>query len=322
MRSIVCLIIAISVLPAISPAVAQATYPQRPVRLIYGFPAGNDAVPRIYADKLGEALGRPIIFENVTGAGGNIAADRVAKAAHDGYTIGILGNANIVINVMLYPQLSYDPKRDLIPISLIYRYANVLVVNKELPVRSVQDLVSLARAQPGKLMYGHNGIGTTTHLSAEIVKTMAHVDLLEVPYRGPSPVLTDLLSGRINMSFQSPSNTLALVRDGKIRGLAVTSLKRSEVAPDLPTMDESGFPGFETTVWYGLFAPTGTPSSVVYQLGRETVRIMSSEEIRKRVLELGQVPVGNTFSEFADVIESDFPYWARVINEAGIKPME
>jgi tripartite-type tricarboxylate transporter receptor subunit TctC len=322
MRSIVCSIIAISVLSATGPAVAQATYPQRPIRLIFGFPAGNDAVPRIYADKLGEALGRPIIFENVTGAGGNIAADRVAKAAPDGYTIGILGNANIVINVMLYRQLPYNPKRDLIPISLIYSYANVLVVNKDVPVRSVQDLVSLARARPGKLIYGHNGTGTTTHLSAEIVKTMAHVDLLEVPYRGPSPVLTDLLSGRITMSSQSPSNTLALVRDGKIRGLAVTSLKRSQVAPDLPTMDESGFPGFETTVWYGLFAPTGTPSSVVDQLGRETVRIMSSEEMRKKVLALGQVPVGSTSAESADIIQGDFPYWERVIKEAGVKSIE
>jgi tripartite-type tricarboxylate transporter receptor subunit TctC len=235
MKSIFRLIIALSVLSTIAPAAAQAPYPQRPVRVIFGFPAGNDVTPRIFADKLAEALGRPTIFENVTGAAGNIAADRVAKAPPDGYTIGILGNANIVINVMLYPQLSYDPKRDLIPISLIYSYANVLVVNKDVPVNSVQELVSLARSSPGSLIYGHNGMGTTTQLSAEILKTMANVDIRDVPYRGPSPVLTDLLSGRITMTFQAPSNTLALLREGKIRGLAVTSLKRSPAISDLPT---------------------------------------------------------------------------------------
>jgi tripartite-type tricarboxylate transporter receptor subunit TctC len=151
---------------------------------------------------------------------------------------------------------------------------------------------------------------------------MAHVDLLEVPYRGPSPVLTDLLSGRIAMSFQSPSNTLALMRDDKIRGLAVTSLKRSQVIPDLPTMNESGFPGFETSVWYGLFVPVGTPSTIVDRLGRETTRIMASEEMRKRVFELGQNPIGSTSAELSDVIQSDFPYWARIIKEANVKPLD
>ena len=202
MKSILLSIIALSVVSTIAPAAAQAPYPQRPVGVIFGFPAGNDVTPRIFAEKLGEALGRPTIFENVTGAAGNIAADRVAKAPPDGYTLGILGNANIVIDVMLYPQLSYDPKRDLVPISLIYSYANVLVVNKDVPVNSVQELVSLARSSPGSLIYGHNGMGTTTQLSAEILKTMAHVDIRDVPYRGPSPVLTDLLSGRITMTFK------------------------------------------------------------------------------------------------------------------------
>ena len=292
------------------------------LEFIFGFPAGNDVTPRIFAEKLGEALGRPTIFENVTGAAGNIAADRVAKAPPDGYTLGILGNANIVINVMLYPQLSYDPKRDLVPISLIYSYANVLVVNKDVPVNSVQELVSLARSSPGILIYGHNGMGTTTQLSAEILKTMAHVDIRDVPYRGPSPVLTDLLSGRITMTFQAPSNTLALLREGKIRGLAVTSLKRSPAIPDLPTIDKSGFPGFQTSVWYGLFAPAGTSSSITDRLGREAAKIMASEEVRQKVFGFGLVPLGGTSGEFADVIKGDFPYWAKVIKEAGVKPLD
>jgi tripartite-type tricarboxylate transporter receptor subunit TctC len=297
---------------------AQTSYPEQNIRLVYGFPAGNDIVTRIFADKLSEALGKPVIVDNVTGAGGNIAADRTAKAAPDGYTIGFLAAANITINPNIYNRLTYDPINDLVPITQIYGYANLLLVNNDVPASNVEQLVALARANPGKLAYGYNGIGTTTHLSAELFKTMAHLNIPGVPYRGPSPVAADLISGQIAMTFNSPGPLLPLVREGKIRALAVTSKTRAPFAPDLPTMDESGFPGFETIVWFGLFVPSGTPTPIIEKLNRESVKIMSSPEVRKRIFDLGQVPLGNTPAEFAEIIKTELPYYARLIKDAGI----
>src|SRR5262245_61667154 len=190
---------------------AQTNYPEKSIRLLYGFPAGNDVVARIFADKLAEALSKPVIVENITGADGNIAADRTAKAAPDGYTVGVLTGANITINATLHKKLPYDPVKDLIPVSLIFGYPNVLLINNEVPAKTVKELVALARAQPGQLTFGHNGAGTTSHLSAEIFKSMAAIDIQDVPYRGPSPVLTDLVSARITMTFNAPGPTMPLV---------------------------------------------------------------------------------------------------------------
>ena len=303
-------------------AAAQPSYPDRAIRLLYGFPAGNDIVTRIYADKLAEALGKPVVVENVTGAAGNIAADRTAKAVPDGHTIGVLTGANITINVTLYRKLPYDPSKDLLPVSLIFGYPNVLLVNNDIPAKNVEELVALARAQPGKLTFGHSGIGTTTHLSGEILKSMARIDIQDVPYRGPSAVLSDLVSSRIAMTFSTPTVSLPLAREGKIRALAVTSEARAPFAPELPTMDESGFPGFETTVWFGLFVPAGTAAPIVERLNRETAAIMALPDVRKRLLEIGIVPLVSTPAEFVAMIAAETPYWARVIKDAGIKPME
>jgi tripartite-type tricarboxylate transporter receptor subunit TctC len=301
---------------------AQMNYPDKNIRLLYGFPPGNDIVTRIYADKLAEALGKPVIVENVTGAAGNIAADRTAKAAPDGYTIGVLTGANITINVTLYRKLPYDPVRDLIPVSLIFGYPNILLITNDVPAKSVEELVAVARAQPGKLTFGHNGAGTTTHLSGEIFKSMARIEIQDVPYRGPSAALSDLISGRIAMTFNTPTVTLPLAREGKARALAVTSRSRAPFAPDLPTMDESGFPGFETTVWFGLFAPAGTPAPIIDKLNRETAAVMALPDVRKKLLDIGIVPRTSTSAELAAMIATETPYWSRVLKDAGIKPIE
>jgi tripartite-type tricarboxylate transporter receptor subunit TctC len=306
-------------------AVSGATagnYPERGIHLLYGFPPGADIVVRMLADRLAEILQKPIIVENVTGAGGNIAADRTAKAKPDGYTFGILNSASIVINPSLYSKLPYDPVKDLAPVAQVWGYPNVLVVNNDAPVNDVHGLVNLARAEPGKLSFGHSGFGTTQHLAGELFKSMAGVDIQGVPYRGPPQITADLLAGRISMSFLSTGGSFWLMRERKIRPLAVTSSTRASFFPDLPTMREAGFPGFEMTVWFGLFAPAPTPAFIVDKMNRLTVQIMRSEDVRRRLGEIGFAPLGSSPTQFAQVIEAEIPYWARLIKDHDIKQID
>jgi len=304
------------------PVLAQSNYPDRNIRMLFGFAPGVDTVARLLADKLSVAIGKPVIIENVTGAAGNIAADRLAKATPDGYTIGVLVAANVVVNGSLYKKLSYDPLRDLAPVTQVYGYPDVLVVNNDVPAKNVAELVALARASPGKLTYGHSGVGTSLHLAGELLNAMAHIDVQQVPFRGSSLVVTDLMGGRVTMSFIPPTVTLSMVLDGKVRALAVTSLKRAPFLPDVPTMDESGFPGFDVTSWFGMFAPAGTPVTVIDRLNRETVKIMALPDMHDKLDAIGIVPLGNTPAEFADAIKAEMLYWARVIKETGIKQIE
>jgi tripartite-type tricarboxylate transporter receptor subunit TctC len=304
------------------PAIAQTNYPERNIRLIFGFPPGSDLMTRILADKLAEAFGKPVVVENVTGAAGNIAADRVAKALPDGYTIGVLANSNVVINVSLYRQLSFDPARELAPITQLFGYPNVLVVNNDVPVKSVEELVALARGAPGKLTYGHSGLGTTQYFSGELLKLMAPIDVQQVAYRGPPQILTDLIGGQITMTFINPSNSLPLIHQGKIRALAVTSLKRVPFAPDLPTLNESGFNGFDVTAWFGVFAPSRTPTSIIEKLNRETTRIIALPDVRAKLFDLGFVPLSNTPAEFGEIIKTETSYWALLVKDLGIQRIE
>jgi tripartite-type tricarboxylate transporter receptor subunit TctC len=322
MRSITVAAACVFIASSAVSVVAQTSYPDRNIRLLYGFPPGNDLVARIYAEKLGESLGKPVIVENLTGAGGNIAADRTAKAWPDGYTIGLLPSANIIINTIVYRKLPYDPVNDLIPVTQIFGYPNLLLVNNEVPATTVQELVTLARKQPGSLSYGHNGLGTTTHLAAELFKLMGQVQIQEVPYRGPSPVVTDMISGRITMTFNAPGPLLPLVRERKIRPLAVTSRSRAPFAPDLPTMEESGFAGFDFVVWFGVFVPAKTPSFIVEKLNRESAKIMDSPDMVKRLSDLGNVPLKSSPAEFAALIKAEKPFWARIVRDAGVEPIE
>src|ERR1700681_4556784 len=255
-------------------ASAGSSYPNRPVKILVGFTPGTapDLVARILADRFAEVWGTPFVVENIPGAGSNIATDRVAKAAADGYTLLMGGNSSLVINPSLYETLPFDPIRDFAPISQVFIAANVLSVPPELPVKTVAELVALAKAQPGKLTYAHAGVGTSQHLAAELFKYMAHVDIAPVPYRGTTALIPDLLAGRITMSFANIVNVVPLAREGKLRALAITSIKRSVLAPDLPTMAESGFPVFEAVPWFGLLTPTGTPKDVLDKLYGETVK--------------------------------------------------
>jgi tripartite-type tricarboxylate transporter receptor subunit TctC len=302
-------------------ALAQSSYPNRPVKILVGFTPGTapDLAARILADRFTDVLGSAFVVENVPGAGSNIATDRVAKATADGYTLLMGGNSSLVINPSLYETLPFDPIKDFAPISQVFIAANVLAVPSALPITSVPELVALAKANPGKLSYGHAGVGTSQHLAAELFKYMAHVDIAPVPYRGTTALMPDLLASRITMSFANIVNVLPLAHEGKLRALAITSIKRSALAPDLPTMAEQGYPGFEAVPWFGLLAPAGTPNDVLDKLHDETVKALALPEVRKKFDELGLEPVGNTPAEFAAVIRKETPEWATVIRNAGIK---
>jgi tripartite-type tricarboxylate transporter receptor subunit TctC len=302
-------------------ASAQSSYPERPVKILVGFTPGTapDLVARILADRFAEVWGVGFVVENVPGAGSNIATDRVAKAPADGYTLLMGGNSSLVINPSLYETLPFDPLKDFATISQVFIAANVLAVPIELPVKTVAELVRLAKAEPGKLSYGHAGVGTSQHLGAELFKYMAHLDIAAVAYRGTTALMPDLLAGRISMSFANIVNVMPLAREGKLRALAITSVKRSSLAPDLPTMAESGFPGFEAVPWFGLLAPAGTRKDVLDKLHAETVKALAMPDVRKKFEELGLEAVGNTPAEFTEVIRRETPEWAKVIGDAGIK---
>ena len=308
---------------AAGPAFAQG-YPDQGVRIVVGFPPGvaPDITARLLADKLGEAWGKPVVVENVTGAGSNIATDRVAKATADGYTLLMGGNSALVMSPSLYDRLPYDPVKDFAPISQVFVAANLLVIHPDVPAKTLPEFVALARTQPGKLTYGHAGVGTSQHLAAELFKFIEHVDIQPVAYRGTTAVLPDLLAGRLTMSFANILNALPLARDGKLNAFAVTSRKRSGAAPDMPTMAELGYPGFEAVPWFGLMAPAGTPPAIIDKVHRESTRILAQPDIRKRLTELGLDVIGNTPAEFAAVIKAEIPQWAAVIKGAGIKASE
>src|SRR5438445_8447390 len=321
MRLVACLFAALFVLLTARTPARQTNYPPRPVKTLVGFTPGTapGLAARILADRFSEIWSTPSVVENIPGAGSNIATDRVAKAAADGYMLLMGGNSSLVINPSLYETLPFDPLRDFAPISQIFIAANVLAVPPELPVKTVAELVALAKAEPGKLSYGHAGVGTSQHLGAELFKYMAHVDIATVPYRGTTALMPDLLANRITMSFANIVNVVPLAREGKLRALAITSIKRSALAPDLPTMAESGFPGFQAVPWFGLLAPIGTPKDVLEKLLDETIKALAMPEVRRKFDELGLEPVGNTPAEFAAIIRKETPEWAEVIKDAGIK---
>jgi tripartite-type tricarboxylate transporter receptor subunit TctC len=321
MKLAVKLFAALTVLLAAQTASAQSTYPNRAVKILVGFTPGTapDVVARILADRFAQVWGAPFVVENIPGAGSNIATDRVAKAVADGYTLLMGGNGALVINPSLFETLPFDPIKDFAPISQVFIAANVLVLPPEQPVKTVADLVALARAEPGKLSYAHAGVGTSQQLAAELFKYRAHLDIKGVPYRGTTAFMPDLLANRITMSFANITNVMPLVREGKLRALAITSIRRSALAPELPTMAESGFPGFEAVLWFGLLAPAGAPKDVLDRLHDETVKALAMPEVRQKFDELGLEPIGNTPAEFATVIQKETPAWAKVIREAGIK---
>ncbi len=319
MKLVFSLVAALTMLAAPGSAFGQTNYPEKPIRILVGFTVGGppDIVARLLAEKFSEAWGKPVVVENITGAGGNVAIDRAAKAAPDGYTL-VMASSAITINASLYEKMPYDPIRDLAPISIAVFTPSILVVHNDLPVRNVKELIALARAQPGKLTYGHAGVGTPAHLSGEVFKSTAGINILPVPYRGIPALLPDLLSGRITMTLPNMSVVLPLVREGKLRALAAISPTRAAAAPTLPTMAEAGLPGFDVPIWFGLMAPAGTPQPIIDKLHQQTVHVLTTNDVRKHFGALGMEVVANTPAEFEGVIRSEIPRWAKLIKEAGI----
>jgi tripartite-type tricarboxylate transporter receptor subunit TctC len=309
---------------AVAQANSQASYPNQPIRILVGFTPGvaPDIAGRLLAEKFMAAWGGSAVVENVTGAGGNIATERVAKAAPDGYTLLMGGNASLVFSASMYDKLAYDPIKDFAPISQVFIAANVLVVPESVPAKTLPELIALARAEPGKLTYAHAGAGTSQHLAAELLKSLTHIDIQPVAYRGTTALLPDLLAGRVTMSFANISNVAPLIREGKLRAFAVTSRKRSAVAPELPTMAELGYPDFEAVPWFGLMAPAGTSPAIIDKLYRETVKTLALPDVRSKLGELGLDLVANSPAEFSAVIVREIPQWAKVIKGAGIKLSE
>ncbi len=300
-------------------ASAQTSWPERPVRLLVGFTAGSatDVTARLFAQKFSEAWGQSVIVDNVSGASGAIAADKLAKSAPDGYTLMWAGNAAITIVMSLQPQ-PYDPLRDFAPISIALSMPSIFAVNNDVPVKSIAELVALAKAKPGGVSYGTPGIGTPQHIAGEMFAYQAGIKMEHIPYRGAA--LSDVLSGVVPVGIQNTGAIMPFVRDGRLRGIGITSLKRSPNAPDLPTLAESGFPGFEATSWFALLAPTGTPQPILDKVRAESMKVLADPEMIKKFATLGLDPVGSTPAELRTTIETDIPKWAAVIKEANIKP--
>jgi tripartite-type tricarboxylate transporter receptor subunit TctC len=302
-------------------ALAEARYPERPIHVVVGFPPGSavDAAARLIAPKLADALAQPVVIENVLGAAGNIASDRVVKAPADGYMLSLAANAQIIMNPSLY-HLPYDPISAFEPISELVASPNLLVVPRASPAKKFRDLVELAKAQPGTLTYATGGVGSSPHMAGALLSSMAGLDIRHIPYKGVVAALPDLLAGRLSMMFSPAPIVLPTVRDGRLRALATTSLTRTLLLPDVPTVAESGLPGFNVTVWLGLLAPTGTSARIIDRLHRESVKALETKDIRDKLANLGMDVIGNSPEEFAAVIKSETPFWADVIRRAGIRP--
>ncbi|MES2227948.1 MAG: tripartite tricarboxylate transporter substrate binding protein [Pseudomonadota bacterium] len=308
-------------LAAAFPADAAEPYPNKPIRLIVPYAAGGgtDVMARAFAQRLASALSVQIVVENRTGAGGNIAASAVAKAAPDGYTLFFGAAGPLAVNPALYDKLPFDPVKDFAPIGLVGSMALFLTVPASMPVKSVKDLVALAKAKPGQLNYASAGIGGTTHLAMEVLKTETGANLTHVPYKGTAAGVADMLGGNIQVIFDAWTSTSPHVESGKLKYLAVSTSARSTLAPQVPTMAESGFPGFNVFVWYGILAPAGTPSEVVDKLGRETLKVMTQPELKEAFARLGMEPMSGGPEPFAAFIRSETVKWAKIVRDAGAK---
>ncbi len=314
-RRVAIIVAAVIVVPA-----AAESYPMKPVRMIVAVPPGGpaDTLARLVGPRLAEALGHSVVIDNRPGANGNIAYEMVARAAPDGYTITEVA-AGIAINPSLYRDVKFDPVRDFTPITQGISVPNILVVHSSVAASSVKALIALARARPGQLTFASAGNGTSGHLALEEFRLLAGIDVIHVPYKGGGPALSEVIAGQVQALFSIALAALPQVKAGKVRALAVTSARRSALAPELPTVAESGFPGFEVVGWFGWVAPAATPKAIVDRLNREIVRILKLPEMRERLQGLGADPVGNTPQAFAAFIRSEHAKWARVIREANIR---
>ena len=305
MRRRTALVLGLALALASSLANAQA-WPSRPIKYIVPFAPGGttDILVRTISDKLTTALGVPVIVENKPGAGGGVGAAETAKSPADGYTIMGGTISTHAINASLYTKLPYDPVKDFVAITMIARLPNMLVVNNDVPAKNVAELVALLKANPNKYSFASSGNGTSQHLSGELFKGMAGVQMQHIPYKGSPPALQDVMGGQVAMTFDNITTAWVLAKGGKLRALAVTTAKRSPVAPDVPTLAEAGLPGYEIGSWQGVFAPAGTPPAIVNRLNAEIVKIINAPDVQKKLLDLGAEPVGNTSEEFGAIVKA------------------
>jgi tripartite-type tricarboxylate transporter receptor subunit TctC len=312
--------LAVAALAAVVPAVAQAqAYPSKPVKIVVPFVAGGatDVVARLLAQKLSEAWGQPVVVENRAGAGGNIGADAVAKAPPDGYTLLMASGSIVTANAHMYKSMTYDPAKDLVPITNVATGPQLIVVNPNVPAKDLKEFVAWAKANPKKVNFGSAGIGSQTHLAAENLAHSAGIDLTHVPYKGEAAAITDLLGGQIQLATPNLAAAQAQVKEGKLRALAVTSRERSSVLPDVPSASEA-IPGFENAGWFGLLAPAGTPREAIERVYADSAKILLSDEFRAKLAQQGLVPVANKPADFAAAIREESARWAVVIRERKI----
>jgi tripartite-type tricarboxylate transporter receptor subunit TctC len=320
MNRIVGTLVALS-LAAFAPVANAEVWPAKPIKWIVPFAPGGttDILARTISEKLSQALGQPVIIENKPGAGGGVGADFTAKAPADGYTIMGGTISTHAINASLYKSLPYDPIKDFAPITLIARVPNMLVVNPDVPAKNVAELIALMKANPAKYTFASSGNGTSQHLSGELFKAMAGVDMQHIPYKGSPPALQDVVGGQVTMTFDNITTAWPLAKAGKLRALAVTTAKRSAIAPDVPTLAESGLAGYEVGSWQGAFAPAGTPPEIVKRLNAEMVKIINMPDVREKLVGLGAEPVANTPEEFGALVKTEVAKWADVVKKSGAK---
>jgi tripartite-type tricarboxylate transporter receptor subunit TctC len=317
MNRVLTFLLAVLLVPA---SVLAQSYPSKPVRLLVPFPPGGgvDITARALAQELSAPLGQPVVVENRPGAGGNVAAAEVARSAPDGHTLFVTLNALHAISPHLYAKLPFDAMKDFSFITPLVSFNNVLVVGPAAPMRSVQDVIAEAKRAPGKLTFASSGNGTNIHLVGELFKSMAGVDMVHVPYKGSAPALTDLMGGSVALMFDTIPSAVSHVKSGKLRALGVTGAKRSPVMPDVPTIAESGLPGYEVTSWYGLIGPAGMPQSVITRLNGEAAKAVGSTAFRGRMEPLGFDVVTATPARMVEMLQADSARWGKVIKAAGV----
>ena len=298
---------------------AQQDWPSRPVRMVVPFPPGSspDLIARLLTEKLAPALGQPVVVENRSGAGGNLGTALVAHAAPDGYTIGFSIPGPLAVNSVLYKKMEYDPFKDLAPVCLIAASPNLLVVDPKLGIGSVKELVALAKSQPGKLNYGSVGSGSASHLTMELFKEAAGMDIVHVPYPGSPQVNTAILSGQVAAGFVVPATVMPLVESGRLKAIAVTTSVRSIVLPEYPTLAESGYPEVVSTAWQGVVAPAKTPKPIIERLSRELVAIVRADDVREKMIRLYFQPIGSSPSGLANLMRQEVERWGKVIRKTG-----
>ena len=321
MRGLWCLsTICVALLMTVGFATAEDTYPSRPVHILVPYPAGGgvDIVARALGDELSKHWGQPIIIDNRPGAGGVIASQAVATSPKDGYTLIVVASGHAT-NAFIYGNLPYDTFKDFTPISLLGSSPNILLVRADSPFKTLAQVLVEAKKKPGGLSYGHSGNGSSTHLAGELFKSLAKVDITAIPYKGGAPIITDLLGGRLPMSFNNAPESLGQISAGTLRALAVTTATRAPFLPDVPTVAEAGVPGYDTAVWWGLLGPSNMPADVTAKIAKDSAEAMKSPAIKMRLAKLGATSIGSSPQDFAKLIKSDYDKWGPIIQAAGIK---